>query len=146
MYLWKNRVERAARNIVFLGSVFGLAVSVAAQQTAGAQLPDSPAIIAELVASTFPTRSTGSASANSGAARSTEPGWNRCRGAYACRRHRSVPTRGRGHCARQTTPHAHHRHPDCRDHRSRGRRRNRCWPNRSHREQASRSSLGGANC
>ncbi|HZW81400.1 MAG TPA: hypothetical protein VFF50_13080 [Candidatus Deferrimicrobiaceae bacterium] len=42
MHLWKNRVERAARNIVLLGSVFGLAVSVAAQQTAGAQLPDSP--------------------------------------------------------------------------------------------------------
>ncbi|MGB7602640.1 MAG: hypothetical protein WBM24_20225 [Candidatus Sulfotelmatobacter sp.] len=42
MQLWKNRVERGTRNIVLLGFVCGLAASVAAQQTAGPQLPDSP--------------------------------------------------------------------------------------------------------
>jgi hypothetical protein len=43
MQLWKNRAGSLARNLVLLGSVCGLGASVAAQQTAGAQLPDDPA-------------------------------------------------------------------------------------------------------
>ena len=42
MQLWRNRIERLARNMVLLGSVCGLAASAAAQQTAGRELPDSP--------------------------------------------------------------------------------------------------------
>ena len=42
MQVWKNRIEGAARNVVLLGCVCGLTASVAAQQTASAQLPDSP--------------------------------------------------------------------------------------------------------
>ncbi|MGC2820533.1 MAG: hypothetical protein WA198_12670, partial [Candidatus Sulfotelmatobacter sp.] len=42
MQIWKNRLEGAARNVVLLGCVCWLAASVAAQQTASAQLPDSP--------------------------------------------------------------------------------------------------------
>jgi hypothetical protein len=42
MQLWRNRIERGARNIVLLGFLCGLAASVAAQQTAAPPLPDSP--------------------------------------------------------------------------------------------------------
>jgi hypothetical protein len=42
MRVWKSRVERAARSVVLLGFVCGLAASLAAQQTAGGPLPDSP--------------------------------------------------------------------------------------------------------
>jgi hypothetical protein len=42
MQVWKNRIEGATRNVVLLGCVCGLAASLAAQPTVGAQLPDSP--------------------------------------------------------------------------------------------------------
>jgi hypothetical protein len=42
MHVWKNRVERAARNVILLGSLCGLAASATAEQTGAAQLPDSP--------------------------------------------------------------------------------------------------------
>ena len=101
------------------------------------------ATIAEFVGSTFATRarSNRSASANSGPARFTKAGWNRCRRADACRRHRSFTTRGRGYCARQATPDPYHRDPNRRNHRSRSRRRSRCWPDRSHWQQTSRGAL-----
>ncbi|MGA9507395.1 MAG: hypothetical protein WBV55_01985 [Candidatus Sulfotelmatobacter sp.] len=42
MQVWKNRVDYAARSVILFGTLFGLAASAVAQQTAGPQLPDSP--------------------------------------------------------------------------------------------------------
>jgi len=66
MQLWKNQVERAARNIVLLGSVCGLAASVVAQQTAGGQLPDSPGTtLAKSQPPAFPPNTTQSSQSSS---------------------------------------------------------------------------------
>jgi hypothetical protein len=100
------------------------------------------ATIAEFVGSSFATRARANrSSANAGAARSTETGRNGSRGAYPCRWHRSLTTRGRCYCARQATPDPYHCDPNCCNHRSRSRRRSRCWPDRSHWQQTSRGAL-----
>ena len=135
MQVWKNRVECAARIVVLFGYVFGLAApwlrnkppvrscrtvrapTLAKSQPLGFPQSASPQSQSSPEAASSQDQNA-PPPAIPGAARSTKAGRNRGCGAYACRRHCRVATRGRGHCPRQATPDAHHRDQDRRDHRS----------------------------